>query len=428
MPNGVLQYPVSIVGAALLGAITFDSVVAQTVSTDTTIGTVTREDIALQSDLQRLERIEKVQAELQSEIAAIRGRIAARTGEKTPESRTPSPPAEPPSKSSVEDSKVTRLPELAPMEEEHWRFFVGGELLYVQPRWSTNPAYAVRTDITSTPFIDTVSQKNFDHDFNASPVITAGIVSPSGLGVRGRYWSLDSDAGARAATTMGGEQTVVTAYPLGIGIQALPTQDSQILTFRNSLRVQTADAELTWTHLIGPATFLFSGGARYANVRQGYDIDDLFLTTFMTVEPLRSAHRFEGAGPTLSTDVTYPLSWGGFSLYADGRGSIIFGDDREWATFVPAPSLFYHRELSQAVAMSNAELEAGVGWSHSFNRFGVDLRAGVVGQMWFNAGNGANNENILFGPMAFPSDRDQSLDSGANLGLIGFEFAAGVHF
>src|SRR2546423_9100472 len=99
MPNRVLQYPVSIVGAALLGAITFDSAVAQTVSTDTTIGTISREDTALQSDLQRLERIEKDQGELQSEIAAIRGRDCARTGGKTPESRNPSTPAEEPSKS-----------------------------------------------------------------------------------------------------------------------------------------------------------------------------------------------------------------------------------------------------------------------------------------------------------------------------------------
>jgi hypothetical protein len=320
-----------------------------------------------------------------------------------------------------------------PVEEEHWRFFVGGELLYVQPRWSTNPAFAEST-VSRPSFARSTSQTNFDHDFNASPVITAGIVAPNGLGLRGRYWSLDSDASAHAATTGDSlfppSEEINTASPLGLGLIASSAQlnTDHNLAFRNSLRMQAADAELTWTHTAGQATILLSGGARYANIRQGYDVDDTGAFTIQSMtfpfrSRVRSSHRFEGFGPTLSGDLTYPLGFGGLSLYADGRVSIIFGEDREKAVMFTD-----HRELSQNVAMSIAELAGGVGWSHSFNRFGVELRAGVVGQMWFNTGNGANNENIIGLPPVFFAPGNQTVDPNANLGLIGFQFSSGIHF
>ena len=360
------------------------------------------------SDEERLQQIERQIAALQSEVRATRQRMSGQTGSAV------QPPAEGP-RYDGKDSKVV-LPS-TPEPEERWRFFVGADALVIKPFWSVNPAYALDVDDEEGE-----TQKNFSHDFTVSPVVRAGVVSPSGLGFRASAWWMDSDA-SEQVSDVGQPFEVTVAHPLDLNDDDGDDADYDI---RSSLCLLVVDAELTLPVQVGRFGALFSGGVRYADMDQSYDYDR-FDNDGDDEDQLRSSHDLQAFGPTFGAEATYALG-GGLSVYTNFRGSIVFGERQERGTLHTdindegggdEDSAF----INQDTAVAIAEIEGGLGWTHDWGRWGLDLRAGVVSQMWFNAGNASQNEHIIG-----DSQPDESLDPGANLGLLGLRVSAGVHF
>jgi len=362
------------------------------------------------SDEARLQQIERQIEALQSEVRATRQRMSGQTGSAV------LPPAEGP-RYDGKDSKVV-LPSTPEPVAERWRFFVGVDALVIKPFWSTNPAYSIDIDDE-----DGNTQKNFSHDFNVSPMIRAGVVSPSGLGFRASYWWMNSDANEHISDVS--SSTIETAEVLGLDLDEDDDEDGDYDIYSSLDLHRVVDGEITLPVQVGRFGALFSGGVRYADIEQKYDVDK-FDVDDDDQHILRSSHDLQAFGPTFGAEATYSVG-GGLWVYTNLRGSIIFGERDERATSVKDIISEDDDEdedsasASQDTAVTIVEVEGGLGWTHDWNRWGVDLRAGVVSQMWFNAGNASQTDHIIYGTDDYP-------DPGANLGLLGLRVSAGVHF
>jgi hypothetical protein len=77
------------------------------------------------------------------------------------------------------------------------------------------------------------------------------------------------------------------------------------------------------------------------------------------------------------------------------------------------------------------ELEAGVRFTRDIGRARVFLKAGIVGQVWWGAGNssragvGTSNEG---GPLSDISISGNTTQKNDNLGLWGLSMSAGVRY
>jgi hypothetical protein len=382
-------------------------------------------------------------AEARAEARALRQKLAAAPADVT-RSRAPA------SLPSVQSAAAGLPVKAAAMPVyDRWRFFAGADLLYVQPRWSGNPAYQSNT--VSAPPVGTQSRTNaqtdFDHDFKPTVVLSAGVVAPNGIGVRGRYWWLDSDAAfslnnppSTSATNFAG---FATAFPLGLGITspgfgANPNPWNETLAISSGLHLKTADFEATWQTVSGPWNLEAAGGVRYASVRQSYSVADSAPVTgpnpfnFVSsqFQTLNASHNFSGFGPTVAADARYALGWGGLSVYGNGRASWVFGTRDESATltslvtnpiFAPRSTIITS-SASSKTSLPMLEGEVGLQWQHTIGGFEALLRAGAYAQVWFNAGNAANSDTLG------TTFCDECASPNANLALVGFRLSGIVKF
>lgn len=326
---------------------------------------------------------------------------------------------------------TTKAPPL--VVEDRWHFFAGADLLYVQPRWSSNPAYRVETTTTNTlgnVSTQTVDQASFSHDFQATAVLTAGLVAPNGIGLRGRYWWMDSSDGlvvtnpqSNSATSFRGISTAFFNSPGFLGVNANPVNETY--TLANGLHLRTADAEATWRTTSGPWTMLIAGGVRYASVRQDYS--EVHKATVNGPNPFVLPAEFEtaivsnefsGFGPTVAAEASHAFGWGGLSAFGSARASWIFGTQQATAvlnTTHTRPSV--PDQVATGIATSSAdgslpivEGEAGLEWASAIAGLETIVRASGYGQVWFNAGNAT------------------SATQNANLMLIGFRLSGVLRF
>jgi hypothetical protein len=299
-----------------------------------------------------------------------------------------------------------------------------------------NPAFTFKSTTSGAGTSQALSgEQDFEYDASVSPLIWVGYTGPNGLGVRARWWHFDQGTQLTADNSdKTGATTFTSLSPHGISFSspghtlAFPGSGSDQMAFDTDLKIDNWDFEMTQTINAGKWGLLISGGVRYAHLAQDYHayrfnsgpgVDVFYSQDSAT---LVSGHNFNGAGPTISLEVKRWICNTGLALYANGRGSLLFGrtDQQVDRLTVLAGSniggpissqTFAEFTTSQDRVIPVAELEIGGEYVPNFcicRRFHPFLRAGLIGQTWFGAGNAS-------GP-------------GSNLGLLGMSLTTGIEF
>ncbi len=307
-------------------------------------------------------------------------------------------------------------------------FYAGGGIYLIQPNFETNPSH-VYTALTGGTFFR--RQNDFRYNLDAAPQLWLGVVGENGLGARVRWFQYDQ--GAHEEATNVGDATVNSAAPLGVSALFSFTPGGRIVT-DSGLYVAVWDFEVTQDIHCGAWDLTLAGGVRYAHVAQNYNA---FLmpspqSTFETPAAILSGHNFNGAGPSVALDARRRIANTGLALYGSGRGAILFGSAEQVAyqgRYDPATGVLSPSEDSasnQSDVLPIAELELGLEYSRIIGgMYGARVfeQIGFVGQVWFGAGNAANNEHIT--GTSFP---DESADNSHNFGFVGMAFRLGVHY
>jgi len=312
--------------------------------------------------------------------------------------------------------------------------YVGGGFYYVKPHWEENPAYVI-LNLGGDTIVD------FDWDYELAPRLFAGINMGDGMGVRARYWRFRHEPDPLDFFFLDGDE-FFTAFPLNLDASPLFLLEDVVVTeadylFNSRLHLDVYDLEGTLETQWCGCTVLFSGGARYVEMKQRYRARGAGLTldaddnTGVFAVDLDSFHTFRGIGPTASVEVRYPLGGrcgtgcSSFNVYGAGRGSVLFGTGKQ---SVNRLLVYANLETQETTVQEDAafrdrddilpvlELELGVEYAGYFGCHRVFLQAAAVGQTWFGAGNAANVNEFLL-----PS-------TNTNLGFFGVTVAGGVEF
>jgi Legionella pneumophila major outer membrane protein precursor len=321
-------------------------------------------------------------------------------------------------------------------------FQAGAGFYLLKPYFSGNAAFTFKSTTSSTAIPGSSTsqslsgEQDFDYGASVSPLLWLGYTGANGLGVRLRWWHFDQGTGLATDNSDTTGATVVTsASPRGISFESpghilkTPGIGTDELAFNTDLKIDSWDFEASQAISAGKWALLVSGGVRYAHLAQDYHAYRFnsgvsgSTTYSQDSAALISGSDFNGAGPTLCLEGKRQIGNTGLALYANARGSLLFGRADQQVdkltvlagTNTSGPfntQTFTDYPVAQDRVMPVAELEVGAEYapelSGPYSRLHPFLRAGLVGQTWFGAGNAS-------GP-------------GSNLGLLGMSVTTGVEF
>ena len=291
--------------------------------------------------------------------------------------------------------------------------WVGGVGVYVlKPHWTTNPAFATSATVGGVA-LD--SQTDFQYSYYASPLVWLGYVGECGLGARTRFWLFDQSA--RTTLTNDGSATFISAAPLNYLNSSSTAGD--VLSFTSSLDMDVIDFEATQTFEIGAFIGQLSAGGRYTRIEQSYSHVESPLTALD--DSVLSEQAFNGFGPSIGGEVRRAVGFNGLSLYANGRGSVLFGRSWQQATNINNNAVTNFGSYANWDVVPAFETEMGALWQLDTARGRMFLDAGLVGMALLGAGNAANNQLLI-------NSTDDQADKNAALGFFGFKFAAGMSY
>lgn len=232
----------------------------------------------------------------------------------------------------------------------------------------------------------------------ASPRLSLGIVGANGWGIQGRYWRMENSVGSNGPLidfdTYTNENDTLAPDEMAAWYAGQLSQTSDFERFNT----QTIDLEGSKDFSVYAWRGLATLGARYADVNNvrnstvdgairtgtpGYEggtvgdlpdqvVQDNMNNTFHTADydfaTLQSMN-FHGAGPTFSLTGIRPLTES-FSLFTSGRGSVLFGDSRNFAQVDGQMSSLFDDDSNNRSNVINsteelfiAELQLGGQWS-----------------------------------------------------------------
>jgi hypothetical protein len=266
---------------------------------------------------------------------------------------------------------------------------------------------------------------------DAAPLAWVGYVSEGGFGVRARWWLFDQ----RSATSAVGDftnTTIISASPAGFSITTSPNLGRALIEpsemfLSSNLKLNVWDFEATRETVVGRWILLASAGFRYAHLSQDYNAFQPSLTFHafsFFVEPashqfdlLSSGHNFNGAGPTIALEARRPMGNSGFSLFANLRGTMLFGQSKQQVvhstvTQFGGPNIFgplggpigpppridvFVSTVGSVrdVVLPVTELEMGAEFSRTWGAVRPFVRTGLVAQTWFDAGSATKLDGSL---------------------------------
>jgi hypothetical protein len=225
----------------------------------------------------------------------------------------------------------------------------GAGLYILKPYFQNNPAFFMQISGPLVPpssgisAITALNQHDFPWGLDAAPLAWVGYVSEGGFGVRARWWLFDQRSATSAVSDP--NTTIVSASPAGLSTTTSPTLGRVIFEpsemFLNSnLKLNVWDFEATRETVVGRWMLLASAGFRYAHLSQDYNAFQPFLTfhfsfpepveeTSHLVDLLSAGHNFNGAGPNVALEAKRPMGNSGFSLFANLRGTMLFGQSKQ---------------------------------------------------------------------------------------------------
>lgn len=173
---------------------------------------------------------------------------------------------------------------------------------------------------------------------------TVGYVNQSGLGVRARYWNYDTSS-----------NFVPPFAPSTLGI-----------------RLDAADAEVTFGQRLCNWDLEVSGGVRYGKLQYSNGTPSLFGVGMLT---------FEGVGPTASLSARRILGASGLSLFGNVRGSMLMGHVNNGSLLTNMPRGSIENEI-----MTVAENQLGIAWTRNLNQtWQFEVRGAWETQFWMSS-------------------------------------------
>lgn len=302
-----------------------------------------------------------------------------------------------------------------------WHATADVGFMVLKPVWRSNPAIVLEPTDTSTQVLD------FDFGPQFVPKISLGVVNCDGFGGRINWWGFAESNTRRSPRVAATDNR--SAAPLGLSVDN--DQAGDVLTAHGKLNMNVWDFEALKTLEGDNCSVTASGGLRYAHIAQRYDATNVAaLTGSIGNDSVFSGNSFNGAGPTISLEGTYKPGRRGLFLYANGRGSVLFGKIKQRADVIQFETNGVTINNQDSATSSNeaivsvGELELGAGWDREVRRTHLFFRAGLVGQIWWAAGNSSRTNPLL---NEGPSGQGASI-SNNDLGLIGFSMTAGIRY
>jgi hypothetical protein len=397
------------------------------------------------------------------------------------DTRSPLPP--PVATSPVMTSQVVAATDvslsnggLAP--SEHTGLIGGAGLYWMQPYFQNNPAYTVFLQEQVTPLDPKTGKFNPDKPntqtlseaadrvsvhshMEVAPLVWLGYVNDDGFGGRVRWWTfregtdqimslppfvgdifignttpIPGNPSHPVIAVTGTQATIASAAPLGlqafgdtVGVQH--GAEATAVAVTTELYLQVGDVEAVQEFRACGCNFLFAGGVRLAKIDQTYNAYDFQSGSPLAQRRLLSSYNFKGIGPTVALDVRRPLGETGLSLYSMARGSVVFGDATQTASFGgeelrnddPNPQ-FATEHRTRAIPV--AELELGTEYGRNVRGSWLFVQIGLVGQEWFGAGSASRSTNATVLTTLRPVLGGASIDS--NIAFLGLSFRIGIDY
>ncbi len=307
-------------------------------------------------------------------------------------------------------------------------FIAGGGLYFMTPYFQSNAAFIQRrTDKTGNDVF--LHETDFSQNMEVAPLVWVGYVFDNGWGVRARWFDFNSNANESSISPgpTGGNSTIYYV-PGGDGF---PVAKGDVVAASEHLGVDVFDIEATNNFQCGCWAMLASAGIRYAHVSQSYDINEFGPGVGVLAPPTKvlgtvtSSNDFNGAGPTMGLEVHRAIGDTDFGFYSSARGSILFGSSHQVGQGqLNVDPVFLSG--SEATLVSIGELEIGGEWSTAVGRAHLVAQVGLVGQVWWGAGNSTDVQSL------FNVNNNDSIHSaipaGGNFGFIGGVARFGVSF
>jgi hypothetical protein len=303
---------------------------------------------------------------------------------------------------------------------------VGGVSLYIlKPYFQNNTAYTATRGVGTTA--SSVTNQAFDWGYQAAPAFWLGYELENGVGVRGRYFSLDgSSKGLTTGLTAAGAATGSVAPSPGLqrlsgaafaspGIFLTAGLGADQLNFGSDLHIETYDVEATYeTRYANNLSVVYSAGGRYLHSFQTYRgglsnttaADPATGLTGTESQNLNYNHNFQGGGPTVALQATWRVGNAGLAVYGSARGSLLVGTTNEsqqlTQTVLDPAGVVGGNQLNTPRSGGSAdnvvpvfEAEAGVEFGTQVGRFQPFFRAAVVNQNYFDLGNASSKTGTL---------------------------------
>ena len=337
------------------------------------------------------------------------------------------------------ESEISGTPSYLPTSSKHAesicarcispKWTAGASLYYIKPYWETNPAYALVIDNPPEgETFDTYEQVDLDWDHLPAWDVWLKIVSDSGLGGRARYFRFDQQSKYTVVPSQSSDDRLILPSPLGL--PATANWAHFPVRFSTGLDLQVVDFEATQVFNGDGWQWEAAGGLRWSRVEQDYLA--IRETSVPTIEfPRLVRHHFDGLGPTLALEGRRGLGHRGCMVYGKVRAAVLAGKTEEVAIDYQssAGELENDGKAARWDLLPVGELELGLRHAQCYGTVGTFCEFGLVGHVWFGAGNASNSSALSPGEYYSPSPPAQFNGSNNdNMALFGFRSAAGITY
>ncbi len=317
-------------------------------------------------------------------------------------------------------------PGCAPCEPTCGGLQAGVGFYYIKPVWDNNPALLTTT---IDPGFSRGRLDHFSYDFDFAPRVWIGI-SDGNAGARLRFWTYDDSASlSRIDDDAGGAVLrISSAAPLGVSIGTTVTaQAPQSIAAVGDLQLEVWDLEGTYTHQVCGFDITYFGGLRYVHMSQSYNAAVVDTNTGLLLEALSSGHNLNVAGLTGGVETRRAIGCTGLAVYGSSRASLLYGHSRQTAVAITSglgtETLSEGADTSREDLLPILEAELGVEYSTCMGNSTLFIQAGLVGQVWFGAGNNSRSSTPdILGPVSGGTISDD------NLGFFGLSIAGGIRY
>ncbi|MCC9600306.1 hypothetical protein LOC67_07010 [Stieleria sp. JC731] len=277
-----------------------------------------------------------------------------------------------------------------------------GELVFVAPFQTNATGIIAQND----PIIEHL---DFDWKMQDSYRVEVGYLGGTdGFGWRARYWQFDNSTSFDVDANVGlvQDEGALMWSSTNDGDTIIGLVDVDTATLTQSIEADVFDLELQ-RQLAKPLKI--SGGVRYAKIAQGYLAETDSGIAIGDIE-------FEGVGPTLASELVMPVRNSGFSVFCNGRGSLLFGNQNFRATDDDGDEVLLIESDSHLA--SSIELQLGGEFRCAQ---GLYFRTGLESQFWSNVG--SPNPSAIY----LDDSDEANVDDPQNedLGFIGLMLEAG---